>query len=63
MSSRPQFKHVSGSSGQIESICMKCLLAVGIESSEDAIAAKEGGHECPREDEKSLCAETKSSTN
>lgn len=46
MSSSPQFKRVIGRSGTIESICMHCLLAVGIFSSDEELAVKERAHEC-----------------
>ena len=46
MSSSPQFKRVNGRDGKIESICMECLLAVGISSSEEELAAKERAHHC-----------------
>jgi hypothetical protein len=49
MSSNAQFKHVSGSSGKVESICMSCLLAVGIASSNEEIALKDSQHECKGE--------------
>jgi hypothetical protein len=48
MSSNSQFKHVSGRNGKLESICMKCLLAVGISSSDEELAMKESRHECNR---------------
>jgi hypothetical protein len=53
MSSSPQFKRVNGRDGKIESICMKCLLAVGICSSEEELAAKERAHKCKVQVEKS----------
>jgi hypothetical protein len=49
MSSSSEFKHVSGRNGKVESICMKCLLAVGISSSDEELAMKESQHECKRE--------------
>jgi hypothetical protein len=52
MSCSSQFKHVVGRNGT-ESICMKCLLAVGICSSQEELAVKERGHECKSEDGKS----------
>jgi hypothetical protein len=52
MSSNSQFRHVSRRHGELESICMKCLLAVGISSSDEEVAAKEGQHVCQSEDGK-----------
>jgi hypothetical protein len=49
MSSSSQFKHVTGRSGKVESICMKCLLAIGIYSSDEELAMKESQHECKSE--------------
>lgn len=46
MSSNSQFKHVNGRSGKVESICMKCLLAIGICSSDEELATKERQHDC-----------------
>ena len=46
MSSSPQFKHVNGRDGKVESICMNCLLAVGICSSDEELATKERAHHC-----------------
>jgi hypothetical protein len=46
MSSSVQFKHVNGRDGKVESICMKCLLAVGICSSDEELATKERQHHC-----------------
>lgn len=40
----PQFKHVNGRNGKVESICMNCLLAVGICCSDKELEAKEGMH-------------------
>jgi hypothetical protein len=52
MSSNAQFKHVNGSNGKGESICMQCLLAVGIYSSDEELALQESQHECRGEAEK-----------
>ncbi len=49
MSSSPQFKREISRSGMIESICMKCLLTVGICSSEEELALKERAHRCKSE--------------
>ena len=46
MSSSVQFKHVNGRDGKVESICMKCLLAAGICSSDEELATKERQHHC-----------------
>jgi hypothetical protein len=46
MSSSLQFKHVNGRDGKVESICMKCLLAVGICFSDEELATKERQHHC-----------------
>jgi hypothetical protein len=53
MSSSIQFKRVNGRSEKVESICMRCLLAVGISSSDEELAAKERQHECKSEEGKS----------
>jgi len=58
MSSSSQFKHVSGRSGKVESICMKCLLAVAISSSDEELAVKESQHECRSEGGKPELVET-----
>jgi hypothetical protein len=58
MSSSPQFKHVCGRNGRTETICMKCLLAVGIFSSDEELAAKEREHDCKSEGRKSELGET-----
>jgi hypothetical protein len=41
-----RFKHVKGPARTFESICMNCLLAVGICSSEEGLRAKESQHAC-----------------
>jgi hypothetical protein len=41
-----QFKHVRGPKGTFESICMTCLLAVGICGSEAELAISEKAHDC-----------------
>jgi hypothetical protein len=51
MSSIHQFKHVNGRDGKVESICMKCLLAVGICSSDEELTARESAHVCDGESE------------
>jgi hypothetical protein len=53
MSSSLQFKRVVGRTGKTESICMKCLLTVGIFSSDAELAMKEGQHDCKSETGKS----------
>jgi hypothetical protein len=58
MSSSPQFKRIVGRTGTTESICMKCLLAVGISSSDDELAMKEGQHACKSETGESERVET-----
>ena len=40
MGTQSQFKHVKGPDGTFESICMNCLLAVGICRSEEALVRK-----------------------
>lgn len=42
-----KFKHVHGRNGKVESICMNCLLAVAICSSDEELLAKESAHQCP----------------
>jgi len=42
----PQFKHAKGPNGTLESICMECLLAVGIGPSEDDLLINEIEHNC-----------------
>jgi hypothetical protein len=59
MSSSFQFKHVNGRNGKVESICMKCLLAAGICSSDKELAAKESRHVCGREAEQLKSVEVK----
>jgi hypothetical protein len=59
MASNAQFKHVSGSNGKVESICMKCLLAVGIYFSDEELALKESQHQCRGEAEKFKLVETR----
>jgi hypothetical protein len=46
MGTSSHFKHVNGGNGKVESICMKCLLAVGICSSDEELATKERQHDC-----------------
>ena len=46
-----QFKHVNGRDGKVESICMKCLLAVGICSSDEELTVRESRHVCKGETE------------
>jgi hypothetical protein len=46
MDAESQFKHVKGPARTFESICMNCLLAVGICSSEEELRAKESRHAC-----------------
>lgn len=46
MGAESQFKHVQGPVRTFESICMNCLLAVGICSSEEELTAKESQHSC-----------------
>jgi hypothetical protein len=58
MLSSPQFKRVNGHNGKVESICMRCLLAIGISSSDEELAAKESQHECKGEDGKLELVET-----
>ena len=43
MSISPQFKHVNGLNGNVESICIQCLLEVEICSSDEELAMKEIG--------------------
>jgi hypothetical protein len=62
MSSNAQFKHVNGRNGMVESICMKCLLAVGICSSDKELAAKESRHVCKGEAEELKPVEVKLDT-
>ena len=50
MSSSSQFKRVNGHNGKSESICMRCLLAVGISFSDEELAVKERQHKCKSED-------------
>ena len=42
----PRFKHVEGPHGTYESICMTCLLAVGVARSQTKLAAREIEHAC-----------------
>ena len=63
MSSSPQFKRVNGHSRKVESICMRCLLAIGISSSDEELAEKERQHECKSEHERSEMVEGQSPTN
>jgi len=42
----PQFKRVDGREGKVESICMNCLLAVGICCSDEELLARESMHRC-----------------
>ena len=42
----PRFKHVEGPNGTYESICMTCLLAVGVARSQTKLAAREIEHAC-----------------
>ena len=42
----PCFKHVEGPNGTYESICMTCLLAVGVAHSQTKLAAREIEHDC-----------------
>jgi hypothetical protein len=53
MSSSIQFKRVNGGSEKVESICMRCLLAIGISASDEELTAKERQHECKSEETKS----------
>ena len=46
MTAASQFKHINGRDGKVESICMNCLLAVGICSSDEELLAKESMHVC-----------------
>jgi hypothetical protein len=46
MTDASQFRHSTGRNGKVESICMNCLLAVGICSSAEELLAKESGHAC-----------------
>jgi hypothetical protein len=46
MSMEFQFKHVEGPGGTFESICMQCLLTVGITSSKAELASTEKKHHC-----------------
>jgi len=46
MSAEPHFEHVKGPDATFESICMNCLLAVGICSVESELAAREQLHVC-----------------
>jgi hypothetical protein len=46
MFAKPRFKHVKGPAKTFESICMNCLLTVGICSSEEELAEKESRHAC-----------------
>ncbi len=46
-----QFKHVNGRNGKVESICMYCLLAVGICSSDEDLLVQESRHRCNRDAE------------
>ena len=48
MGSSVQFKHVNGRNGKVESICMYCLLAVGICCSDEELLARESSHPCRR---------------
>lgn len=49
-----QFKHMRGPKRTFESICMTCLLAVGIRDSEAELAIQEREHNCKGE-----CPETR----
>jgi hypothetical protein len=49
MATQRRFKHVNGRNGKVESICMNCLLAVGIFSSDKELLAGESMHHCNRE--------------
>ena len=53
MSSSLQFKRVNGRGEKVESICMRCLLAIGISSSDEELTAKERQHECKSEERQS----------
>jgi hypothetical protein len=46
MEAKSQFKRVKGPDATFESICMNCLLAVGIRSSEEELQTKENQHDC-----------------
>ncbi len=46
MGAESQFKHVKSPGGTFESICMTCLLTVGICRSEEDLVAEENEHAC-----------------
>jgi len=46
MATESQFKQVKGPDGSFESICMTCLLAVGICPSEEELVTRENEHVC-----------------
>ncbi len=46
MEVRSQFKHVIGPKSTLESICLTCLLAVGVCSSEEELKTREWRHNC-----------------
>jgi hypothetical protein len=48
MGAESRFKHVRGPCWTFESICMNCLLAVGICSSEEKLSARENQHVCAK---------------
>ena len=51
MSSSSQFKHVNGRNGKVESICMKCLLAVGICCSDEELRPRKAATVATRKPE------------
>ncbi len=46
MGDDPQFKHFRGPDGKFESICMTCLLAVGVCLPEEELVTRELEHDC-----------------
>ena len=44
---RRDFLHVHGSDGDVDSICMRCLVSVGTEGTETQVAVAEIAHVCP----------------
>ncbi len=46
MEASPHFKHVNGRNGKMESICMNCLLAVGIFVTDKELLSAESMHRC-----------------
>jgi hypothetical protein len=62
MGTSSHFKHVNGRNGKVESICMNCLLAVGICCSDAELIARERSHDCKSSAEQAKQFKTETAT-